>query len=55
MEHSRVIYDNYGRQVYRVDFTNHMRPHNHSSPHLHEFIFNSQHSHGIGIDYHFFN
>ncbi len=39
MEKSRVIYDDYGRQIYRVDFTDHMRPLDHSSPHLHEYIF----------------
>lgn len=32
MENSRVIYDNFGRQIYRVDFSNHMRPLDHSVP-----------------------
>jgi hypothetical protein len=39
MESSRVIYDNYGRQIYRVDFSNHMRPLNHSVPHLHQYQY----------------
>lgn len=42
MEASRVIYDNYGRQIYRVYFSNHMRPLNHSNPHLHQY------EHGLG-------
>lgn len=39
MENSRVIYDNYGRQIYRVDFSNHMRPLDHSIPHLHQYQY----------------
>ena len=39
MESSRVIYDEYGRQTYRVDFTDHSRPLNHTNPHLHEYIY----------------
>jgi RHS repeat-associated protein len=35
-EESRVIYDEFGRQIYRVDKTDHMRPESHSNPHLHE-------------------
>jgi len=38
-ETSRVIYDEFGRQRYRVDFTDHMRPKAHSNPHLHEYIY----------------
>lgn len=38
-ENSRVIYDNHGRQIYRVDFSDHMRPLDHSVPHLHEYQF----------------
>jgi hypothetical protein len=37
MESSRVIYDSYGRQTYRIDFSNHMRPLDHSVPHLHQY------------------
>ena len=36
IENSRVIYDEYGRQSYRVDFSDHMRS-DHSLPHLHEY------------------
>jgi hypothetical protein len=39
IEMSRVIYDQYGRQHYRVDFTDHMRPQSHSNPHLHEYLY----------------
>jgi RHS repeat-associated protein len=39
MEISRVIYDNGGRQIYRVDFSNHMRPSSHSNPHLHQYKY----------------
>jgi hypothetical protein len=39
MESSRVIYDRYGRQIYRIDFSDHMRPLNHSSPHLHQYHY----------------
>jgi hypothetical protein len=34
-EESRVIYDDYGRQIYRIDKTDHMRPDAHTDPHLH--------------------
>lgn len=39
MENSRVIYDNYGRQIYRVDLSDHMRPNIHSNPHLHTYEY----------------
>ncbi len=42
MEKSRVIYDDYGRQTYRVDMTDHMRPNDHSNPHLHVRTYNSR-------------
>lgn len=41
-EESRVIYDEFGRQKYRVDKTDHMRPSDHSNPHLHEYIYGRQ-------------
>ncbi len=41
-ENSRVIYDAFGRQRYRVDYGNHMRPADHSNPHLHEYIYGPQ-------------
>jgi len=39
MESSRVIYDEFGRQRYRVDLSDHMRPEVHSNPHLHEYQY----------------
>ena len=36
-EESTVIYDRFGRQIYRVDWTDHLRPADHSDPHLHEY------------------
>ena len=39
VEESRVIYDEFGRQTYRVDKTDHMRPESHSDPHLHEYKY----------------
>ncbi|HVI46523.1 MAG TPA: hypothetical protein VM802_16725, partial [Chitinophaga sp.] len=39
METSRVIYDGYGRQIYRVDYSDHMRPADHSLPHLHQYEY----------------
>ena len=38
-ENSRVIYDDFGRQRYRIDFTDHMRPEVHSDPHLHVYEY----------------
>lgn len=35
IEDSRVIYDEFGRQRYRIDYTDHMRPTDHTDPHLH--------------------
>ena len=43
IEKSTVIYDFTGRQRYRIDFSNHGRL-DHSSPHLHEIIWNSKYS-----------
>ncbi|WP_419868692.1 RHS repeat domain-containing protein [Chryseobacterium sp. CT-SW4] len=39
LENSRVIYDKFGRQIYRVDFSDHLRPENHSIPHLHQYEY----------------
>jgi hypothetical protein len=39
LETSRVIYDEHGRQIYRVDLTDHLRPEAHSNPHLHEYRY----------------
>lgn len=41
MEFSKAIYDDYGRQIYRIDFSDHMRPLNHSIPHLHQYQYGS--------------
>jgi RHS repeat-associated protein len=38
-EKSTVVYDQAGRQRYRVDYTDHMRPDIHSNPHLHKYEF----------------
>ena len=54
MESSRVIYDNYGRQLYRVDFSNHMRPLNHSVPHLHQYQYGPMSSFGKESVFNFF-
>jgi RHS repeat-associated protein len=54
MESSKLIYDNYGRQIFRVDFSNHMRPLNHSIPHLHEYLYGPMSSFGKESVYNFF-
>ena len=54
MESSRVIYDNYGRQIYRVDFSDHMRPLNHSVPHLHQYQYGPMSSFGKESVFNFF-
>ena len=33
------LYDEFGRQKWRIDYTDHGRPDTHSNPHLHERIF----------------
>ncbi len=40
LEISIVIYDEFGRQKWRVDYNNHGFS-DHSTPHLHEYIFGS--------------
>ena len=45
IEKSTVIYDNYGRQQYRIDYNNHGYS-DHSKPHLHEFIYGPGHEKG---------
>ena len=54
-ENSTVIYDQFGRQSYRVDWTNHMRA-DHSNPHLHELKYNYKTHRGGYIEnrFHFF-
>ena len=54
LEESRVIYDEHGRQKFRVDKTDHGRPEGnghsndpgHSNPHLHESTYAPQGTHG---------
>lgn len=53
-EASRVIYDNYGRQIYRVDYSDHMRSINHSVPHLHQYEFGIGSSFGKETVFNFF-
>jgi hypothetical protein len=53
-EVSRVIYDNYGRQIYRVDYSNHLRPLNHNLLHLHQYEYDSMSSFGKESVYNFF-
>ncbi|KGR83736.1 hypothetical protein [Lysinibacillus odysseyi] len=38
-EKSTVIYDDFGRQRYRIDHSDHSMPLDHSVPHLHEYKF----------------
>lgn len=54
MESSRVIYDSYGRQTYRVDFSDHMRPLNHSIPHLHQYQYGPMSGFGKESVFNFF-
>ena len=39
VEQSTVVCDEFGRQSHRVDHTDHMRPEDHSDPHLHESTY----------------
>ena len=39
LEKSKVIYDEFGRQRVRIDFSNHGMPMNHSNPHIHEYLY----------------
>jgi hypothetical protein len=53
MEDSRVIYGKFGRQTYRVDFSDHMRPLEHSNPHLHEYEYSNAFKNGKETLYNF--
>ncbi len=56
VERSTVIYDNFGRQSYRVDHSDHSMPKDHSIPHLHEYKFETGYAdQGKEFDYHFWN
>ena len=50
IEKSNVIYDFAGRQIFRIDYTNHGRI-NHTNPHLHEIRWNSIFPKGIESRY----
>ncbi|MGX1434378.1 hypothetical protein ACUXCE_005575, partial [Cytobacillus horneckiae] len=39
IEKSTVIYDDFGRQKFRIDHSDHSMPKNHSIPHLHEYKY----------------
>jgi len=54
IESSRVIYDKFGRQTYRVDFSDHMRSINHSKPHLHQYEYGPMSSFGKESVFNFF-
>ncbi|MBD5136421.1 MAG: hypothetical protein HDT39_10750 [Lachnospiraceae bacterium] len=43
------MYDDYGREIIRVDYTNHGRPDVHSSPHWHEVIWNALYPKGKNV------
>ena len=43
------MYDDYGREIIRVDYSNHGRPDVHSSPHWHEVIWNAIYPKGKNI------
>ena len=43
-------YDDYGREIIRVDLTDHGRQ-GHTSPHWHERIYNNKYPEGRGIDH----
>ncbi|ANS75330.1 hypothetical protein AWM70_12530 [Paenibacillus yonginensis] len=39
VEDSRVIYDQAGKQKYRIDYTDHGNSFHHTDPHMHEYIY----------------
>nr|WP_236838697.1 RHS repeat-associated core domain-containing protein [Caldalkalibacillus salinus] len=39
VENSRVIYDQAGKQKYRIDYTDHGNSFHHTNPHMHEYIY----------------
>ena len=50
------MYDDYGREIGWVDYTNHgygdiNSPHYHTTPHWHEKIYNAQYPDGIKINH----
>ena len=49
VEKSVVVYDKFGRQKYRVELTDHLRPARHTNPHLHETFYDYKKYSGDGI------
>ncbi|WP_438496260.1 hypothetical protein [Paenibacillus sp. IHBB 3054] len=39
IEKSRVIYDQAGKQKYRIDFSDHGNSAHHTNPHMHEYVY----------------
>nr|WP_235533128.1 polymorphic toxin-type HINT domain-containing protein [Paenibacillus sp. Leaf72] len=39
IENSRVIYDQAGKQKYRIDYSDHGNSAHHTNPHMHEYIY----------------
>ncbi len=39
IEKSRVIYDQGGKQKYRIDYSDHGNSAHHTNPHMHEYIY----------------
>ncbi len=50
VESHLVIYDDYGRQKFRIDFGDHSMPDQHSMPHLYGFVYDKG-SYLKGIEY----
>ena len=49
LEKSHVKYDDYGRQVERVDYSNHGYPENHTNPYTHKYEYNQTYPKGYEI------
>ena len=49
LEKSNVKYDNYGRQIERVDYSDHGYPQNHTNPHTHKYEYNQTYPKGHEI------
>jgi hypothetical protein len=44
LDESTVVYDYAGRQLFRIDWTDHLRPADHSNPHLHVYLYGPQYN-----------
>ena len=49
LEKSHIKYDNYGRQIERVDYSDHGYPQNHTNPHTHHYEYNQTYPKGREI------